>query len=215
MNSYNKAYEFSLSDVVVQVDKLILKKGAKRLFQKHLDKVFREAVKYGKYLNAEYNKAKEKGLIRYEEQPSCGGKDWHWYTASPGNTTPEYFMDDEDVLAGWACFWMQGPPKLDPLSFLFSMARGCVGKQHENLALLDYQYVIVACIHDQNSWVAGQTPIYFDHSDHKEFKYRICKKILQKIGEPKHGSTVQTTIQMALQAVQNDCTKGQPKAEDG
>ena len=141
----------------------------------------------------------------------------------------EEFLIHEDENGEWTVsFYMTRPPELDPLDYVFSMARGEPGEQHENLTILDYQYFILACIHDCQCYAAGQPPVYFDPrsvaacQEHEivGFKDRICAKVSSILDDlPYHNlathilkrtvQTVQRTIVLAMQVVQADGTKNE------
>ena len=208
-----EAHESSLNDIATQVDSLILANNTKSLFETHIDNVFREAKKYRKYIRAEYEKARK-------NPKDC---DCFW-KYRPDEVAVEYFVNDksavyndETMQVTEVLFPRPKDQKLDPLSYVYSMARGTTGKQHENLTLLDYQYFILACIHDCQRGAAGQLLIYFDPraialSDYEpcDFKNRICGKFYTLIYGLTDRDIVQTvlyTIQLALQAVEADCTK--------
>ena len=279
-----ETYWSSLRDIATRVDSIIISENAKGLFQKHIDNVFREAEKYRKYINAEYEKARKKGLI---EKPPKDTKAW-WHINTELRDTVEYFIPESAWLSVWlddgdhgtnrerykafwayiaerdkldkdsdeyaeaeakfkrsamgdieeylvpendcdemiVSFYMTRHPELDPLRYVFSMARGESYRQHENLTLLDYQYFIIACNHDCQRYAAGQPPVYFDpqkvassREEFVDFKDRICgkvSKILENVPylflcndsrAVRAIQTVQLTMKLALQAVKADCTK--------
>ncbi|MFC1634141.1 hypothetical protein ACFL5Z_04815 [Planctomycetota bacterium] len=226
MDPNDQDFKSFLRDIATQVDSLIHNKNGKSLFQKHIDNMFREAEEYRKYLHAEYKKASKKGFTEsYDNKPKdCDC--WHWY--STNKNTNEYFMDDNDLdfSSFPVCFWMKEQPKLDPLSYAYSMARGTTDRQHQNLALLDYQYFILACIHDCQRCAAGQTTIYFDPRaialvlsglEDCDFKTTICGNVYSTIydlADETSAQTVQVTIQRALRDVEADCTSLQPQEKD-
>jgi len=189
-----------IAHVAQEVDNLVIGNDQVReRFTEHVQKVLSEADKYGEYLRAEYNKAKKKGYTKHDEKPE--EENWYWYSAYSKGTT--YHFGGE-----MATFWMKGEPKTDPLSFVHSMARGSVGKLHENLTLLDYQYFLVTCIHDAQRWAAGQERIYFDPLDKNNLKNRICQEIWETVTRDRSSlntiKDMQTTIQTSFQAVRQD-----------
>jgi hypothetical protein len=197
----DRAFKTFLSDIAVQVDELNLSKGYHDRFQKHIDKVFIQAENYRKYILDRYENASKKWPIDYKRKPE--GKDLFWYSAYEKHTT-EYFRDDKTFEGGMIMFWMEEQPNSDPLSYFESMAcgSGSAVDIQENLILLDYQYFFLACIHDSQRRAAGQTTIYFDTLDDKDFKNRICKKIYQYIEDARNRDTVKNIIQTALRDIQ-------------
>lgn len=285
----SEAYWSSLRDIATQVDSIIISENAKGLFQKHIDNVFREAEKYRKYINAEYEKARKKGFLG--DQPTRLSLKYFWHE----KPTEEYFIPESAWLKVWlddgdhgrnrerdeafgayiaerdkldkdsdeyaeayaefkrsvmgdveeylvpvndcdemiVSFYMTRMPELDPLGYVFSMARGTTGKQHENLTLLDYQYFIIACNHDCQRYAAGQPPVYFDpqkvassREEFVDFKDRICGKVTYILENVQYSfplndsrgvraiQTVQLTMKLALQAVEADCTKNEDTKQE-
>ncbi len=143
-----------LAEIAAQIDEVTVGHPEKKAkFCKHIQKVIEEAEKYGQYLRSQWQKAKKSGLIYYDEKKDK--EDWSWWTAYSNDFMmgrPVYFSGDEclDVQ-----FYILGKPKPDPLSYLCSMIWGAVGQPYEGLELLDYQFVLLAIIHDAQNWRAS------------------------------------------------------------
>ncbi len=196
-----------ITHVAQEVDNLIIGNDeVEKRFTTHVQKVLTEVEKYGEYIRVEYNKAKEKGYTKHDEKPE--GEDWNWYSAFNKGTI--YHFGGEMVT-----FWMKEKPKTNPMSFVNSMAVGCIGKLHENLTLLDYQYFFLTCVHDAQRWVAGQECIYFEPLDKNDLKNKICQKIWETVTRDISNSStladILTTIQTAFQAVSRDIQSDKKK----
>jgi hypothetical protein len=168
----------------------------------HIKKVIQEAEKYGQYLRDEWKRAKETGLTQYDE--SKDENKWYWWTAYVKDGMPEqcvYFDNDECMNVQ---FYMEGKPKPDPLSYLYSMIYSCIGEDYGELELLDYQIVLLSIIHDAQSWQAGRTRIYFNVLKKKTLSDRLCQAVWHKLESRQHKyyfSEVKQTITTALQTI--------------
>jgi len=169
---------------------------------KHAEKVIQKAEEYGQYLRTEWQKAKEAGLTQHDENKD--EEEWSWWTAyskdwSSGECV--YFADDESLCVQ---FYIKGKPKPDPLSYLHSMIWGSVGEDYVGLELLDYQFVLLAIIHDAQNWQAGRKRIYFNPLKKKTLSDRLCRAVWHHL-ESKIDSynfrDVKNTIKTALQTI--------------
>lgn len=169
---------------------------------KHTEKVIQKAEEYGQYLRTEWQKAKEAGLTQHDNNK--GGEEWFWWTAHMND-----FMSGECVYFAYeecldAQFYMNEKPKLDPLSYLSSMIWGSVGEDYNGLELLDYQFVLLAIIHDAQNWQAGRKRIYFNPLEKKTLSDRLCRAVWHHL-ESKIDSynfrDVKNTIKKALQKI--------------
>ncbi len=199
-----------LVKVSKQINKLITgNEKNKNKFCDHIDKVIKEAEKYGQYLRAEWQRAKEAGLTQIDENKD--EEKWFWWTAHINDTMGTggrvYFADDEFFVH----FYMEGKPKPDPLDYLESMLWGSVGQVYEGLELLDYRFVLLAIIHDAQNWPAGQERIYFnynplEHVERKTLSDRLCYAVWRHLVEkfqktPFSSQDVQQTIETSLLTV--------------
>lgn len=193
-----------LDEVANQINELIVGHPAnKAKFHEHIEKIIREAEKYGQYLRSVWQKAKKAGLTHYDENKDK--KKWFWWTAYSNDWSwgeCVYFDNDEWLNVQ---FYIEGEPKLDPLAYLHSMIWGSVGQVYEGLELLDYQFVLLAIIHDAQNWQAGREKIYFNPLEKKTLSDRLCQAVchrLEKIQHRTFGSEdVHQTIETALRAV--------------
>ena len=191
-----------LAETANEIDEaLINNPQLKSSMIKHAEKLTTEAEKYLEYINGEYQKAAKKGYTKHDEQPK--GKGWFWYSSYSKNTT--YYFP-QNGLDGMVTFWMKGEPKPDPLNYLFSMVRDCVGELYKGLEINDYRCFFLACIYDAQRIAAGQERIYFEPQDTKELKNRICSNVWQKLAGWKYHTVkilqnLQQTIKAALQAI--------------
>ena len=78
-------------------------------------------------------------------------------------------------------FYMEREREPDPLSYLHSMICASVGRKYEGLELLDYQFILLAIIHDAQSWSAGRVRIYFDPEEGKGLSDRLCRAAWQSL----------------------------------
>lgn len=173
-------------------------------FCKHIGKVVREAEKYGQYLRDEWQKAKEAGLTQYKDKKDK--QEWSWWVARTNdwmNGESVYFADDEKW---YVQFYIEGETKPDPLYYLSSMIWVCVGREYEGLERLDYQFVLLAIIHDAQNLTAGQEHIYFNPLEKGTLSDRLCRAAwhrLEKSCLPPYRlrRDVQRTIETAIRAV--------------
>jgi hypothetical protein len=211
----------STSDYLVKVSDQISKlisgnEKNKNIFCEHISKVIKEAEKHGQYLRAEWQKAREAGLTQYDENKGKGK--WSWWTAysndafAPGGCV--YFAESIGIQ-----FYIEGKPKSDPLAYLSSMLWGSVGQVYEGLTLLDYQFVLLAIIHDAQNWQAGRERIYFNRLEGRTLADRLCHTVWACL-EEKFRQTrfvpqdVQQTLEIALQAANAALPQEKP-AETG
>jgi hypothetical protein len=191
-----------LDDVSKQITEFVADCPAnKNKFCKHIKNVIQKAEKYGQYLRAEWQKAKQAGLTQYDKNKDK--EKWFFWTAlSNGWSYGEcvYFAYEE--LFG-VQFYIEGKPKPDPLAYLRSMIYGSVGQVYEGLELLDYQFVLLAIIHDWESWKAGRKSIYFNPLEEKTFSGRLCHAVWNTL-KVQHATDVQQTIETALLAVKEE-----------
>jgi hypothetical protein len=171
----------------------------KSKFCEHIEKVIREAEKYKQYLQVKWQQAQKAGLTQYDESKD---KDkWTWWNQSGYD-----FMGDSVYFAEFlsAYFYIEGKPEPDPLGYLYSMLYGCRGGQIcDGLELLDYQYILLAIIHDAQSWKAGQESIYFNSLSKETLADRICGAACKNIKD------AQQAIETALLAVKADLQSAQ------
>jgi hypothetical protein len=195
-----------LVDIWNQINAIIIGHPAKKdKFHKHIQKVIREAENYGKYLHSQWQKAKKAGLVSYDENKK-NEKEWTWWTvfSKDFNGHCVYFNDDEflDVY-----FYIKGKAKPDPLRYLSSMIWGARGQEYEGLELLDYQFTLLAIIHDAQSWQAGGEPIYFNYSLQEmgdNLKDRLCCEVWNHLAKNIDSyifRDVPRTIETAMRAV--------------
>lgn len=192
-----------LDEVSKQINEFIVGCPAnKNKFCEHIEKVIKRAEEYREYLRTEWQKAKEAKLTQYDE-----GKDekkWLWWNAFSDDWEMGecvYFANDEclDVQ-----FYIEGKPKRDPLCYLSSMIWGCVGQDYEGLELLDYQFVLLAIIHDAQNCQAGRERIYFNPLEKETLSDRLCQAVwhrLQGFHNSYEFKDVQDTINTAFRAV--------------
>ncbi|UCF16443.1 MAG: hypothetical protein JSW59_03095, partial [Phycisphaerales bacterium] len=180
---------------------------------KHTDKVCKRAKKCSKFLHTEYAKAKKAGFVVHDKKPEG---DYRWFSSYSFTTG---CTADFDYFGGqMVAFWMEGP-LIDPLDYVDSMIRGyqdVLPKRASFLTrckmptLLDYQYFLLACIHDSQRRPAGQTPIFFDSSDSNDLGNRICQYVWATLTrydiDVAALDTIHTTIQTALAGVKSDLT---------
>ncbi len=169
---------------------------------KHTEKVIQKAEEYGQYLRTEWQKAKEAGLMQHDENKDK--EKWSWWTALSKDWQwgeGVYFADNESL---GVQFYIKGKPKPDPLSYLSSMVWGSVGEDYNGLELLDYQFVLLAIIHDAQNWQAGRKRIYFNPLQEKTLSDRLCRAVWNHL-ESKIDSynfrDVKNTIITALQTI--------------
>ena len=213
-----------LSDIARQVGERILDDTNKRLFKKHIVKVIIEAEKYRQYLHAEQKKAKAKGLTQYDENRSGGvywlrgHEGWFWWTPERDlDKLPYsgvYFPDIFDSF-----FYIEGDPKPDPLDYLISMVFGCVGQEYNGLECLDYQFVLLAIIHDAQSWQAGRQRIYFSKLG-DTLPDRLCRAIWNQFESedyqnPYNFKDVRDTISTSLSAIKTNTEQKLTKTSGG
>jgi len=193
-----------LADVSGQINVLIIgNEKNRKIFCRHISKVIKAAEKYEQYLLDELQKAKKAGLTHYDENKA---KDkWTWwvdrtYDGIDGRTV--YFANHKIFDAQ---FYIRGEPKPDPLDYLYSMLWGSVGEVYEGLERLDYQFVLLAIIHDAQNWQAGREQIYFNTLETKTLPDRLCRAVclyLQSYDNQYSFKDVQGTIDSALRAVE-------------
>jgi len=195
-----------LENVSGQINKFIVGNPAnKNQFCTHIRKVIQKAEEYGQYLRAEWQKAKQAGLTEVDKNKDK--EKWFWWSAYiddylqwSGNV---YFPGNDCMKAR---FYIEGKPKPDPLRYLSSMIWGCAGKDYEGLELLDYQFVLLAIIHDAQNWQAGRERIYFNPLEQETLSNRLCKAVCSHSAEHQN-SEYPNTIETALLAVKADLQK--------
>jgi len=192
-----------LAEVSEQINEFIVGHLVKKnKFCKHIGKVIREAEKYGQYLQDEWQKAKEAGLTRYDEKKDK--QKWFWWNAFTNNWDIGecvYFVGDEGLDV---TFYIEGKPKPDPLCYLSSMIWGCIGQEYEGLERLDYQFVLLAIIHDAQNWQAGRERIYFNPLEGEGLSDRLRRAVWQRLESydtPYKFKDVCQTIETAIRAV--------------
>lgn len=174
----------------------------KLLMIKHIEKVIQKAEEYGQYIRTEWQKAKEAGLTQHDA--SKDEEDWSWWTAYSKDWTwgsGVYFTDDESLDVQ---FYIKGKPKPDPLSYLYSMVWGSVGENYNGLELLDYQFILLAIIHDAQNWQAGHEIIYFNSLQETTLSDRLCRTVwhhLKNKIDSYNFRDVKNTIKIAQQAI--------------
>jgi len=210
--------EAYLDDVSYQINGFVVGYPAnKDKFCKHIGKVMRQAEKHGQYLRDEWQKAKEAGLTQYKDKE--GKQGWFWWVARTNDWMggeSVYFDDDEHMRVQ---FYIEGEPKADPLSYLSNMIWVCGGQEYEGITRLDYQFVLLAIIHDAQNWQAGGELIYFNPLEKGTLSGRLCLaagRRLYKSCEPPYRlrRDVQQIIETALLAVKADLPK-EPAAPSG
>jgi hypothetical protein len=192
-----------LAEVSEQINEFIVGHPVKKnKFCKHIGKVIREAEKYGQYLQDEWQKAKEAGLTRCDEKKDK--QKWFFWSAF----TNDWMVGDSVYFAGGEYsgvqFYMEGKPKPDPLCYLSSMIWACVGQEYEGLERLDYQFVLLAIIHDAQNWQAGRERIYFNPTEGEGLSDRLSRaawKRLESYKTPYGFKDVRQTIETAIRAV--------------
>ncbi|MGD1041890.1 MAG: hypothetical protein ABR913_02370 [Sedimentisphaerales bacterium] len=134
-------------------------------------------------------------------------------------TTNELYRRSENKIPTSAQFYIKGKPKPDPLNYLYGMVWGSRGQAYKGLELLDYQFTLLAIIHDAQNWQAGRERIYFSFVPHTQdtqttnLADRFCGAIYEHLCSH-NGADVLDTIEIALLAVkaklvstkQNDIT---------
>lgn len=210
--SVNKSQDYYhpshyLADVSDKINNLVVgNESNQKQFCRHISKVIRKAEKYGQYLRTEWKKAKEAGLTQYDEKKD-GGKWWvDHINDKVGKEGCIYFADKEFLDVH---FYMKEKPKPDPLCYLSSMLWGSVGEIYEGLENLDYQFVLLAIIHDAQNWNAGRTRIYFNGLDTSTLSNRLCRALwqhLQSYDNEYHFRDTRRTIDAALFAVKANLT---------
>jgi len=193
-----------LDEVANKISELIVGYPVnKTIFCQHIGKIIqKEAEKYEQYLRAEWQRAKEAGLTQFDENKD--EDKWFWWTAYSQDRWKDktvYFTIDEcfDVQ-----FYIEGKPKPDPLSYLHSMIWGSVGQVYEGLELLDYQFILLAIIHDAHNWQAGRERIYFNPLESGTLSNRLCQAASCHLGERFNSKDVQETVEIALRAVKEN-----------
>lgn len=202
-----------LDEVAKEINELIVGYPAnKNIFCKHIGKVIQKAEEYGQYLRAEWQRAKEAGLTQYDENKEEGK--WFWWTAwAQDNWKGKlvYFSGDEFL---GVQFYIEGKPKPNPLGYLHSMIWGSVGQVYNGLELFDYQFVLLAIIHDAQSWQAGRERIYFNPLEGKILSDRLCQAVWHYLLDRFQDRDVQGIVGTALRVVKTDLTSLKP-AETG
>jgi len=179
------------------------------------EKVIQKAEDYGQYVRTEWQMAKEAGRTLYDEDKDK--EKWFWWTAYSNDFMlgrSVYFANDESMRVQ---FYIQGKPKPDPLSYLLSMIWGSVGEAHGALELLDYQFVLLAIIHDAQNWQAGRKRIYFNPLEEKTLSDRLCQAVwdhLESKIELYDYRDVKNTIKTALQTIKANLKQVPKNAKD-
>jgi Schlafen, AlbA_2 len=220
-----------LAEIAAQIDEVTVGHPEKKAkFCKRIQKVIQEAENYGRYLRdewqkakalgpaerpttlAEYEKAKETGLTYYDEKKDK--EEWFWWTAHSNDFMmgrPVYFSGDECLHVQ---FYIRGKPKPDPLSYLCSMIWGAVGQPYERLERLDYQFVLLAIIHDAQNWQAGRERIYFNPLHGGDLPDRLCRAVWGHLEDNYHSyglRDVRQTIEAAMLAVRASLDNEKPQ----
>lgn len=192
-----------LARISDQIDELIIgHPERKRKFCKHVKIVIQEAEKYGRYLREQCEKAKKAGLTRNDENKRK--PEWFWWTAYVNDFIGGYsvYFTDEECLN--VQFYIKGKPKADPLCYLGSMIWASRGRGYEGLELLDYQFIILAIIHDAQSWQAGRELIQFNFLEGTDLADRLCRAVwdrLEKYTNHYEFEDVHRNIKNAMLAV--------------
>ena len=181
----------------------------------HTEKVIQEAEKYRQYLRTEWQKAKEAGLTQQDE--NIDEEKWFWWTAylnDWGMGKSVYFAGNEskDVQ-----FYIKGKSKPDPLNYLSSMIWGSAGGDYNGLALLDYQFVLLAIIHDAQSWRAGRKKVYFNAREKETLSDRLCPAAwddLERRQNKYEFGEVKQTIKIALRTIKASVERGARNSGD-
>ncbi|MHC4488581.1 MAG: hypothetical protein ACYSW7_05305 [Planctomycetota bacterium] len=192
-----------VAEIASQIAEVIVGHPEKKAkFCTHIQKVIHEAENYAQYLRGEWQKAKETGLTYYDEKKDK--QEWSWWTAYSNDFMrghPVYFTGDECLTVQ---FYIRGKPEPDPLSYLHSMIWGAVGQAYEGLDLLDYQFTLLAIIHDAQNWQAGREPIYFNPLHGGDLSDRLCRAVWGHLRENDYSyglRDVPQTIEAAMLAV--------------
>ena len=196
-----------LVDIWDQISVIVVGHPAnKDKFCIHIQKVIREAEKYGKYLHLQWKKAKKAGLTICDKNKN--EKEWSWWTAfSEGSLCRSlvYFYNDESFKVQ---FYIKGKPEPDPLWYLASMIQDYPHQEYKGLELLDYQFTLLAIIYDAQNWSAGRERIYFNYynplKSGEDLKDRICHAVwvcLLEYDNWHYFRPVKQTIETAMLAV--------------
>jgi hypothetical protein len=138
---------------------------------------------------------------------------WTWILNAYSDICKQtYFTEDEwsgkKGIPPVIQFYIAGKPAPNPLGYLESMIWGCIGAQvYRGLELLDYQFVLLAIIHDAQYSADGQERIYFNKQGKEILSDRLCGAVwerLVKSSQSQYGfpKDVQRTIETALLAVE-------------
>ncbi|MBC8218608.1 MAG: hypothetical protein H8E73_09095 [Planctomycetes bacterium] len=203
-------FKLYLADVSNRINELIVGHlpATKDTFCKHIAKVLREAEGYRQYLRDEWQKAREAGLTQHDDKKDK--KEWFWWTAYLNDLLGVYYSAHDESLG--AHFYIEGKPKADPLRYLHSMIWACGRQKPEGLEEIDYQYVLLAIIHDAQTW-QGRGPIYFNQLEGKGLSDRLCVAAWHRLDgykAPRDYKTVQQTIASAMRVVTAHLEQGKP-----
>jgi len=200
------------TDVSNQINAIIVGHPTKKnKFCKHIQKVIREAEKYWQYLQDE--RQKSKGTEHKKKDK------WFLYDAflmdwEMGECV--YFAGEESFVQ----FYMEEKPKPDPLSYLHSMIWSAVGQEYEGLELLDYQFILLAIIHDAQNLTAGRECIYFNPLKGDGLSDRLCRAVWHSLEKNQASKDIQGTINTAIRAViavldgENTLSVNKPQGKD-
>ena len=185
------------TDVWEQINEIIVGHPVKKdKFRKRISKVIGEAEKYWQYLQDQRQKSKD-----FSDEMKDKWFLWDAFLNDWEMGECVYFAGDEDLFVQ---FYMEEKPKPDPLSYLYSMIWGAVGQEYEGLEVLDYQFILLAIIHDVQNWQAGRELIYFNPRKGERLSDRLCRAVwrrLEKNQAPNVFKDVQVTINTAMLAV--------------
>jgi hypothetical protein len=132
-------------------------------------------------------------------------------------TINELYRRSENKIPTSAQFYIKGKPKPDPINYLYSMVWGSRGQDYKGLELLDYQFTLLAIIHDAQSWQAGRERIYFSFVPHTQtttLADRFCEAIYEHLCSHS-GADVLDTIEIALLAVKEKLRASEQKKDAG
>jgi hypothetical protein len=198
-----------LDEVSNQINELIVGQPKnKNKSRKHIGKVILEAEKYRQYLLEQSQKAKEAGWVLYDENKDTN--EWTWSLNAYNDICKHtYFTEDERFCKKEMPpiqFYIKGKPEPNPLDYLNSMIWGSVGQVYEGFDILDYQFVLLAIIHDAQNWQAGRERIYFNRLGKTSLADRLCYAVWNRLIEESHGSSygfrnIENTINTAMRAV--------------
>lgn len=225
-----------------QINVIVVGRPAKKdKFCKHIQKVIRKAEKYRKYLQDERQKSKDAFLYwdsllnqhDLEEYVYINGDESPFFEYSLKHELQPFLYSVYDMDREWGhnvyfpdnecldTFYMKYPPKPGPLDYLLSMILGIYEQEYEKyegLELLDYQFTLLAIIHDAQSRQTGGERIYFKYNPLKRenLKERLCHAVWDRLTEYDNSyyfRGVQQTIQTAMLAVRAELDRESESAQ--